>query len=87
MVCKTSTQRINSEQTSAVCETKFLINSHTGARVIIYLETSVGGERDITDSEAFNGERETIDSEANYGGGESGIIDSKVFTSESIVPD
>ena len=87
MVYKTSTHRINLEQTSAVCETKFSINSHTGVREIIYLETSMGGESDITDSEAFTGESETINSEANFGGGESVIIDSKAFTSESVVTD
>ena len=85
MVCKTSTQRINSAQTSAVCEAIFTTNSHTGAREIFCSETSVGGESDITDWEAFTGESKTIDSEANYGGGESGIIDSKTFTGESVV--
>ena len=87
MVCETSTHRIKSEQTSTVCETKFPTNSHTSARGIFYSETSVGGESDITDSEAFTGESKTIDLEANYGGGESSIIDSKAFTGESIVTD
>ena len=45
----------------------------------------MGGESEITDSEAFTGESKTINSEANYGGGESGIIDSKAFTGESVV--
>ena len=87
MVCKTPTRRINSAQTSAVCEAKFPTNSHTGAREIFYSETSVGSESDITNSEAFTGESKTIDSEVNYGGGESGIIDSKAFTGERVVTD
>ena len=80
-------QHQTSEQTSEVCETKFPIYSHTGAREIIYSETSMGGESDITDSEAFTGESKTIDLEANYGGGESSTIDSKAFTGGSVVTD
>ena len=88
MVCETSNRWIESEQTSAVCQTKFPINTHTGEREIIYLETSMGGESDITDSEAFTAESEIIYSEANkYGGDESVIIDSKAFTSESVIID
>ena len=87
MVCKTPTRRINSAHTSAVCEAKFPTNSHTGTRESFCSETSVGGDSDITDSEAFTGESKTIDSETNYGGGESGIINSKAFTSGSVVTD
>ena len=87
MVYKTPTRRINSAQTSAVCEAKFPTNSHTGAREIFYSETSVVSKSNITDSEAFTGKIKTIESEANYGGGESGSINSKVFTGGSVVTD
>ena len=85
MVCKASTHRIKSKQTRSVCPTKFPTNSHTGTRESFCSETSVGGDSDITDSEAFTGESKTIDSETNYGGGESGIINSKAFTGGSVV--